>query len=159
VVSETSSSGSKRCSSSAPGALNRVGEPTAWRLEPGAGSSLVPGAEPSATFLLRAGFLKRNVWVTAYDAEQRYPSGDFPSQREPSSPDGLEEWARADRPLDGTDLVVWHVFGVRHSVRLEDFPVMPVEHVGFALKPNGFFGSSPCMDVPCVACPAARSKL
>ncbi len=34
-----------------------------------------------------------------------------------------------------------HVYptGVTHIVRPEDFPVMPVEHVGFTLKPFGFF--------------------
>lgn len=30
----------------------------------------------------------------------------------------------------------------------EDWPVMPVEHCGFKLKPAGFFTSSPIMDIP-----------
>jgi primary-amine oxidase len=30
-------------------------------------------------------------------------------------------------------------FGLTHSPRVEDFPVMPVEIVGFMLKPEGFF--------------------
>ncbi|CAI0390414.1 unnamed protein product [Linum tenue] len=32
--------------------------------------------------------------------------------------------------------------------RLEDWPVMPVEHVGFMLMPHGFFNCSPAVDVP-----------
>jgi primary-amine oxidase len=116
------------------------------------GSSLTPLCAPSAAYLLRAGFLCHNLWVTPYVPSERYPSGDFPNQRGPDRPDGLEAWAAADRPVADVDVVVWHVFGVQHAVRLEDFPVMPSEHVGFALKPDGFFDSSPCIDVPCTAC-------
>jgi primary-amine oxidase len=32
--------------------------------------------------------------------------------------------------------------------RREDWPVMPVERVSFALKPFGFFDSNPSLDVP-----------
>ena len=39
----------------------------------------------------------------------------------------------------GMDPVVWYSFGITHSPRVEDFPVMPVEMVGFTLKPEGFF--------------------
>jgi len=42
-------------------------------------------------------------------------------------------------------------------VRAEDYPVMPAERVGFALKPCGFFDRAPCTDVPCDAC-AARPE-
>lgn len=31
---------------------------------------------------------------------------------------------------------------------IEDWPVMPVEHCSFKLKPVGFFTSSPIMDLP-----------
>jgi primary-amine oxidase len=44
--------------------------------------------------------------------------------------------------------VVWHTFGATHFCRPEDFPVMPVEYVGFSLKPNGFFAENPAMDLP-----------
>lgn len=141
------------------GATNRVGGRTAWRLEPGAGSAIAPLAHEGATFLRRAGFLRRNVWVTAYAPEQRYPGGDFPNQNPHA--DGLPVWAAADRPLDGADLVLWHVFGLTHAVRPEDYPIMPCERVGFCLKPDGFFDAAPCTDVPCDACAekAPTSKL
>jgi len=58
------------------------------------------------------------------------------------------------REIVGRDLVVWHVFGVTHVPRLEDWPVMPVETTGFGLRPVGFFDASPCMDVP----PTARVR-
>jgi hypothetical protein len=43
--------------------------------------------------------------------------GDYPNQQE--AIDGLPLWTQKDRPLDGRDLVLWHVFGVTHSPRLE----------------------------------------
>jgi primary-amine oxidase len=33
-------------------------------------------------------------------------------------------------------------------VRPEDYPVMPCDQIGFALKPVGFFESNPALDVP-----------
>ena len=40
------------------------------------------------------------------------------------------------------------VFGHTHIPRPEDWPVMPVHKIGFMLKPDGFFGSNPSLDVP-----------
>ena len=139
---------------------NRVGEPTAWRLEPGAGSAIAVACDARAPFLQRAGFLAKNLWCTAYRPDERFPGGDWPNQRPPWAADGLDHWTRRDAPLDGADVVLWHVFGVTHVVRTEDAPVMPAERVGFAIKPCGFFDASPCIDVPCDACAkAARSRL
>ena len=61
---------------------------------------------------------------------------------------GLEEWTKKDRDLENKDVVLWHVFGVTHIPRPEDFPVMPVERAGFALKPAGFFSRNPAIDIP-----------
>ena len=130
--------------------VNGVGEPTAWKLEPGSGSAVAPACMPSAAYLDRASFLHSNVWVTQYHPDERFPGGDFPNQRPPSMPDGLHHWtATRDAGLDGVDLVLWHCFGLTHAVRLEDAPVMPCERVSFCLKPDGFFDASPCVDVPC----------
>jgi primary-amine oxidase len=131
---------------------NRVGEPTAWRLEPGSGSAIALACDPAAHFLDRGGFLRRNLWVSAYHPEERFPGGEYPNQRPPSMPDGLPHWTERDSPLDGADIILWHVFGVTHVVRTEDAPVMPSEHVSFRLAPHGFFDVSPCTDVPCDAC-------
>jgi len=69
------------------------------------------------------------------------------------------------------DCVIWHSFGVTHIPRIEDWPVMPAEHVGFFLKPFGFFDANPSLDipvgrnmssrehgVPIAACPSCGSK-
>jgi len=41
--------------------------------------------------------------------------------------DGLSVWAERDECIEDEDLVLWHVFGVTHIPRVEDFPIMPVE--------------------------------
>ncbi|ODM87557.1 Copper amine oxidase 1 [Orchesella cincta] len=53
-----------------------------------------------------------------------------------------------------TDVVLWHNFGLSHVPRVEDFPVMPVEHVSIMLKPYNFFKENPALDVP----PPRRSR-
>ena len=61
--------------------------------------------------------------------------------------DGLARWTAADRSVDAEDIVLWHSFGVTHLPRVEDFPVMPVEVVGFMLKPDGFFAGNTTVDL------------
>ena len=61
---------------------------------------------------------------------------------------GLPEWTKADRSIADTDIVLWHVFGIHHIPRPEDWPVMPVDVVSFSLKPVGFFDRNPALDVP-----------
>jgi primary-amine oxidase len=53
-----------------------------------------------------------------------------------------------DQDLTSKDPVIWYSFGVTHIVRIEDFPVMPVEVTGFTLKPYGFFTANPGVDIP-----------
>ena len=88
-----------------------------------------------------------------YDPAERYPAGDFVNQHPGGA--GLPAWTAADRPIDGEDIVVWHTFGTTHFPRPEDWPVMPVDHVGFTLKPVGFFDRNPTLDVP-PSCRALR---
>ena len=57
-------------------------------------------------------------------------------------------WTAADRSLVDTPIVAWHTFGITHSPRPEDWPVMPVEYCGFHLVPVGFFDANPALDVP-----------
>ena len=61
---------------------------------------------------------------------------------------GLPATTAADRPIENTDVVVWYTFGAHHVVRPEDWPVMPVSHIGFKLKPSGFFDGNPALDMP-----------
>ena len=43
---------------------------------------------------------------------------------------------------------LWHTFGLTHFPRPEDWPVMPVDHLGFTLRPVGFFDRNPALDLP-----------
>lgn len=91
-------------------------------------------------------FATRNLWVTPHADDERWPAGEFTVQGAPFK--GLPEYVANDRDVSGGDLVLWHSFGVVHVPRPEDFPVMPVEHTGFSLKPDGFFAGNPSIDLP-----------
>ncbi|GMH01566.1 hypothetical protein Nepgr_003405 [Nepenthes gracilis] len=125
--------------------VNRTGQLTGYKLVPG--SNCLALASPEAKFLRRAAFLKHNLWVTPYAPDEMYPGGDFPKQN-PRAGEGLATWVKQNRSLEETDIVLWYVFGLTHIPRLEDWPVMPVEHIGFTLVPHGFFNCSPAIDVP-----------
>ncbi|XP_016437674.2 copper methylamine oxidase-like isoform X3 [Nicotiana tabacum] len=124
---------------------NRTGQLTGYKLVPG--PSCLPLAGPEAKFLRRAAFLKHNLWVTQYAPGEDFPGGEFPNQN-PRVGEGLASWVKQDRSLEESDVVLWYVFGITHVPRLEDWPVMPVEHIGFMLQPHGFFNCSPAVDVP-----------
>ncbi|KZV48214.1 copper amine oxidase 1-like [Dorcoceras hygrometricum] len=130
-------------------AVNRNGQLTGYKLVPG--SNCLPLAGPEAKFLRRAAFLKHNLWVTPYARGEDFPGGEFPNQN-PRVGEGLASWVKQNRPLEEADIVLWYIFGITHVPRLEDWPVMPVEHIGFVLQPHGFFNCSPAVDVPPSAC-------
>jgi len=127
-----------------PDVRNGLGQPVAYRLIPRAIPTLLAGGDASVT--ARAAFATRNLWVTPYAPDERRAAGDFPSQHPGGA--GLPAWTAADRSLVGTEVVVWHTFGVTHVPRPEDWPVMPVESTGFQLVPSGFFDRNPALDVP-----------
>ncbi|MEU4291992.1 primary-amine oxidase [Kribbella sp. NPDC026596] len=123
---------------------NRLGGPTAYVLHPQPAPPLL--AADSSTLRRRAGFATTHLWVTQYDADERYPAGDYVNQHPGGA--GLPSYVTADRDIDGRDVVVWHTFGATHFPRTEDWPVMPVERCGFTLRPAGFFDRNPTLDVP-----------
>ena len=127
-----------------PSVSNALGDPVGYRLVPGANVS--PFAHPDASLLERAAFLRKHLWVTPFDPKERYPAGDYPNQHRGG--DGLPRWTEANRSVEDEDIVVWYTFGSHHIPRPEDWPVMPVERIGFTLKPDGFFDRNPALDVP-----------
>ncbi|NKQ52723.1 primary-amine oxidase [Amycolatopsis sp. K13G38] len=127
-----------------PRSTNRFGHPVAYALHPEGQPTLL--ADESSSIHARATFATKHLWVTPYDAAQRYPAGDLVNQHPGGA--GLPEWTAADSTVDGTDIVVWHTFGLTHFPRPEDWPVMPVDYAGFKLKPVGFFDRNPTLDVP-----------
>ncbi|HEY2240646.1 MAG TPA: primary-amine oxidase [Streptosporangiaceae bacterium] len=125
------------------GSLNACGEPVAYQLIPQPSAPML--AQPDASVAARATFATRHLWVTPSRPEERRPAGDFPNQSRGG--DGLPAWTAADRPVTDTAIVLWHTVGTTHFCRPEDFPVMPVEYVGFTLKPAGFFDRNPAIDL------------
>lgn len=127
-----------------PGSKNRLGEPVGYRLVPGENSPTF--VQPDAAVMRRAGFAAHRLWVTPYNRDEKYPAGNYPNQH--PGGDGLPRWTAANRKVTDTDIVAWYVFSHMHVPRVEDWPVMPVASIGFALRPDGFFTRNPAMDVP-----------
>ncbi|MCW0215939.1 MAG: primary-amine oxidase [Pseudonocardia sp.] len=123
---------------------NAVGEPVAYRIVPT--DAITLAAAPDAHVSRRAAFATNTLWVTAFDPRERFPAGEYPNQSRGG--DGLPAWTAANREITDRDLVVWYTFGMHHVVRLEDWPVMPRQHVGFTLQPFGFFDRNPILDLP-----------
>ena len=125
-------------------AKNHVGQPTAYKLEPthSRASFLLPDS-PSGR---RMPFTRKHLWVTANDAGERYPAGEFMNQS--NGADGLPAFVAQGRPVVEADIVAWHVFGLHHLPRPEDYPVQPVVTTGFKLMPSGFFDRNPALDLP-----------
>jgi primary-amine oxidase len=127
-----------------PNEVNELGQPTGYKLMPG--DNVLPLQQEGSQAFSRAQFAYKHLWVTRFDEREKFAAGDYPNQH--GSPGGLLEYQKADRPLENEDLVVWYSFGAHHVVRPEDWPVMPVTHIGFSLKPVGFFDGNPALDMP-----------
>ena len=125
-------------------AKNSVGNPTGYKLVAHASPLML--AQEGCTMRMRGEFATKHLWVTKYEPSERYASGNFPNQH--AGGDGLPKFIAQNRNIENEDIVVWHTFGHTHVCKPEDFPIMPVEYAGFALKPNGFFVENPAMDLP-----------
>ncbi|MFC7401317.1 primary-amine oxidase [Citricoccus sp. GCM10030269] len=130
-----------------PESTNRLGQPVGYKLHPEGQPTLL--AAEDSSIRRRAAFASKALWVSQYAEDERYPTGDFPNQH--AGDGGLPTWTAQDRSVDGEQIVVWHTFGLTHFPRVEDWPIMPVDHVGFRLRPEGFFDRSPVLDVPAPA--------
>jgi primary-amine oxidase len=127
-----------------PDKWNRHGSNTAYKLVPGA--ALPSLMDSSSPIYQRAPVIGHSLWVTAYDDNERWPAGDYPTQSRQDT--GITRWIVEDAPLIGTDVVLWYVFGIHHITRIEDWPIMPVDTISFWLKPFGFFDQNPSLDAP-----------
>jgi primary-amine oxidase len=127
-----------------PNKTNYTGTPVGYKLE--AMNCVTPFIGPNSASGKRSSFIQNHVWVTAFDAEERYPGGEYMNHSDGAG--GIADFVKKDRPIKNADIVLWHVFGLHHPVRLEDFPVQPCISTGFKLVPNGFFDGNPCIDLP-----------
>jgi primary-amine oxidase len=126
-----------------PNKKNHTGKPTGYKIYPE--NVLTNYLKPNAPSGIRSAFIENHLWVTKFDAEERYPAGEYMNHS--SGAGGLPDIVKQDRNLENTDLVLWHVFGLHHQPRTEDFPVQPCIRAGFKLMPNGFFDQNPGIDV------------
>jgi primary-amine oxidase len=127
-----------------PNKKNHVGQPTGYKLEPA--HSVQVFTHPDAPISKRMGWVRNHLWITRYDPDERYPAGEYVNQSDGS--DGLPTFVEKGRSIQNTDLVAWHVFGLHHPTRTEDFPVQNCVNTGFKLMPNGFFDRNPNIELP-----------
>jgi primary-amine oxidase len=128
-----------------PSAHNALGDHTGYILVPGTNS--IPYVAPTSQVRRRAGFIDHHVWVTRYHDGEMYAAGVYPNQSLGGGT-GLPSWAANNESIANQDVVVWYTMGITHIPRPEEWPVMPVTHVGFKLIPAGFFARNPALDVP-----------
>ena len=124
-------------------AKNAMGRPTAYKLEPTHARATFH--DPRGPAGSRMGFIFNPLWLTPFDAKERYPAGDFVFNSKPG--EGLPSFVAQGRSLVGEDPVAWYNFGLHHVPRLEDWPIQPVVRCGFKLHPSGFFDRNPVIDL------------
>ncbi|MNW26667.1 Phenylethylamine oxidase precursor [compost metagenome] len=127
-----------------PDSKNYLGKPVGYKLM-SQGLPTLLAAEGSSIHR-RAEFASKALWVTKREDGHRYPTGDFVNQN--PGVDGIGSWIEDDKNIDGEQISLWHTFALTHFPRTEDWPMMPVDTVGFTIRPEGFFDRSPVLDVP-----------
>src|SRR5579875_306269 len=125
-------------------ALN--GRAVGYEICPGASANSLLLAAPDSSIARRAAFARHHLWVTPFHPDEQFPAGNYPNQHPGGA--GLPTWTQANRSIENTTLSVWYTVGVMHNTRIEDWPVMPVKHAGFMMRPFNFFVGNPGLDVP-----------
>ena len=125
-------------------AKNAVGAPTAYEIEPDEVARAY--SDPSFEPLQHAPYAQHALWVTRYKDGELFAGGDYPNMG--PAGEGLPKYVSDRASVDGKDLVVWFTSAFTHHTRVEDYPVMTRETVGFSLQPDGFFDHNPALDIP-----------
>lgn len=120
---------------------NSQDQAVSYQLRPG--SNAVSLLDPDSYPQRRAAFTNHHLWVTPYAPGERYAAGDYPNQHAGGA--GLPDWTRNDRSIQDTDIVLWYTVGMHHVVRTEDWPIMPVLHHEFEIRPFDFFDYNPAI--------------
>ena len=128
-----------------PEAKNWVGQPTGYKLEAGSrGTALHASGQP-----VRAA---RPVHPAPALGHAVRSGRALPGRRIRQPIARRRRSACLDRariaPIENTDIVLWHSFGLHHLPRPEDHPVQPCVVCGFTLMPSGFFDQNPVIDLP-----------
>ena len=130
-----------------PNKFNKVGNPVSYQFIPYAGGThpIAKGANfgKDEWIYNRLSFMDRQLWVTRYNADERFPEGKYPNRSKTDS--GLGQFTADDQSIDNTDNVVWLTTGTTHVARAEEWPMMPTEWVHMLLKPWNFFSETPTL--------------
>lgn len=112
----------------AEGAVNPITKkPTAYKLIPFTRGPAMPPLlthPEECAVSKKSKFATAHLWVTQYDQKERYPAGEYPTQataEQVKTAGGLPIWIE-NRNADlskGSDVVLWHSFGVTHVPRVE----------------------------------------
>ncbi len=127
AITDSCSDKSRTWKISNPSSMNEVTkEPVGWKLVSNNNFKLM--AKPGSFVYEKAAFARHSVWVTPYDENQIYPAGFYVFNKQRNwTETGLLRWTKEEKNVENKDIVLWHVFGVSHIPRVEDFPIMPVE--------------------------------
>ena len=120
------------------------GKPVAYKLHMPPFQKML--ADPDSFHFKRAEFADHNLYAVKYRDGELYAGGKYTNQSRGG--DGVRAWADRNENITDTDLVLYVQFGLQHSTRIEDFPVMPCEIIKVSLKPANFFEKNPALDVP-----------
>lgn len=129
------------------GKTNKVGNPVSYQLIPYAGGThpVAKGANfaPDEWIYNRLNFMDKQIWVTRYNPEERFPEGKYPNRSNKDT--GLGQFSADNQSIVNTDNVVWLTTGTTHVARAEEWPIMPTEWVNVLLKPWNFFDETPTL--------------
>lgn len=132
-----------------PNKENRMGNPVSYQLIPYAGGThpVAKGANFGKDEWLyhRLSFMDKQIWVTRYNPDERYPEGKYPNRSDRDT--GLGQYTQDNQSIDNTDDVVWLTTGTTHVARAEEWPIMPTEWVHMLLKPWNFFDETPTLNL------------
>lgn len=130
-----------------PGKTNKVGYPVSYQLIPYAGGThpVAKGANfgQDEWIYNRLNFMNKQIWVTRYSPDERFPEGKYPNRSNKDT--GLGQFSADDQSIVNTDNVVWLTTGTTHVARAEEWPIMPTEWVNVLLKPWNFFNETPTL--------------
>lgn len=97
-----------------PNKTNHTGNNVGYKLEPVHSARVF--ADPRSKSGQRMPWAYKALWVTPYDEEERYPTGEYVNQND-GSVDGLHIYTKQGRSIENTDVVAWHTFSLHHPVR------------------------------------------
>ena len=123
---------------------NGVGYPVSYAIE--SSGNALPLVSENGTPLARALFANYHLWVTPYDAEERFAAGKYPNQSKAGQ--GLPAWTAHGRDVENQDIVLWYTLGFHHVPSAEDWPVYSLGWHQVTLRPYNFFDRNPALDAP-----------